>query len=180
VETRELVVRTETDPLKLAAAVRSEVWALDKNVPVYNVSAMSELLAGATAQPRFSLVLLGLFATVALILAISGLYAVMAYSVSQRTREIGIRLALGAQAGDVLKLITQQGLVLLLAGILIGLAGAFALTRVLSTLLFEVSVTDPLTFIAIPLLLMVVALLACWVPARRATKVDPLVALRHN
>jgi putative ABC transport system permease protein len=141
---------------------------------------MSELLAASTAQPRFSLILLGLFATVALVLAITGLYAVMAYSVSQRTREIGIRLVLGAQSLDIRKLIVRQGLVLLLIGIVIGLAGAFALTSVMKTLLFEVSVTDPLTFVCIPLLLGVVALLACWIPARRATKVDPLISLRHE
>jgi len=180
VETRELVVRASTDPLKLAAAVRSEVWALDKTVPVYNVSTMSELLAGATAQPRFSLILLGLFAAIALVLAISGLYAVMAYSVSQRTREIGIRLALGAQSGDVFKLIIRQGMILSLIGIFIGLAGAFALTRLMRTLVFEVSVTDPLTFVLIPLLLVIVALFACWIPARRGMKVNPLIALRHD
>ncbi len=180
VETRELVVRTSTDPLKLVAAVRAEVWALDNDVPVYNISTMGEIFAGAKAQPRFSLILLGLFATVALILAVFGLYAVMAYSVSQRTREIGIRLALGAEAGDVLKLIVRQGLVVLLIGIVIGIAGALALTRLMRTLLFEVSVIDPLTFASIPLILAVVALFACWIPARRATKVDPLIALRHE
>jgi putative ABC transport system permease protein len=179
-ETRELVVRTATDPLNLVAAVRSEARALDKDVPVYNISAMSEILAGGTAQPRFSLILLGLFASVAFALSISGLYAVMAYSVSQRTFEIGIRLALGAQAGDVIKLVVRQGVALMLIGIAIGLVGAFALTRVLRTLLFEVSATDPLTFVIIPLLLAIVALLACWIPARRATKVDPLIALRHE
>jgi putative ABC transport system permease protein len=179
-ETRELVVRTATDPLNLVAAVRSAVWTLDKDVPVYNMSPMNELLAGATAKPRFSIILLGLFAAVALVLAISGLYAVIAYSVAQRAREIGIRVALGAQARDVLKLIVRQAMVLLLIGIAIGLAGAFALTRVMRTLLFEVKVTDPLTYVSIPLLLVVVALLACWIPARRATKVDPLIVLRHE
>ena len=180
VETRELVVRTATAPLNLVAAVRSEARAMDKDVPVYNVSAMSELLAGATAQPRFSLILLGLFAAAAFAMAIAGLYAVVAYSVSQRTREIGIRLALGARGRDVLKLVARQGLALLLIGVAIGLAGASAATRVMKTLLFEVSATDPLAFAGIPLLLAVVALLACWIPARRATKVDPLTALRHE
>jgi putative ABC transport system permease protein len=179
-ETRELVVRTTTDPLNLVAAVRSEARRLDKDVPVYNVSSMSEILDGGMGQRRFSLILLGLFAAVAFALAICGLYAVMAYSVSQRTYEIGIRLALGAQAGDVIKLVMRQGLALMLIGIAIGLAGAFALTRVLRTLLFEVSATDPLTFVIIPLVLAVVALLACWIPAQRATKVDPLIALRHE
>jgi putative ABC transport system permease protein len=180
VETRELVIRTAADPLNLVAAVRSEARALDQDVPVYNVSSMNQILAGGTAQPRFSLILLSLFAGVALALAISGLYAVMAYSVSQRTYEISIRLALGAQTGDIVKLVLRQGLTLLLIGMAIGLAGAFALTRVLRTLLFEVSVTDSLTFVIIPLLLATVALLACWIPARRAMKVDPLIALRND
>ncbi len=180
VETRELVVRTASDPLNLVAAIRNEARAMDKEVPVYNVSAMDEILSGATAQPRFSLILLGLFAAVAFALAIAGLYAVMAYSVSQRTHEIGIRMALGAQGRDVVKLLLRQGLTPLLIGVAAGLAGAIAATRVMRTLLFEVSVTDPLIFASVPLLLAVVALLACWIPARRATKVDPLVALRRE
>jgi putative ABC transport system permease protein len=180
VETRELVVRTASNPLNLVAAIRNEARAMDKEVPVYNVSAMDEILAGATAQPRFSLILLGLFAAVAFALAIAGLYAVMAYSVSQRTHEIGVRMALGAQGRDVVKLILWQGLAPLLIGVAIGLAGALAATRVMRTLLFEVSATDPLIFAIVPLLLAGVASLACWIPARRATKVDPLVALRRE
>jgi putative ABC transport system permease protein len=180
VETRELVVRTATDPRNLVAAVRSEAQAMDKDVPVYNVSEMGEILAGATAQPRFSLILLGLLAAVAFALAVAGLYAVMAYTVSQRTQEIGIRLALGAQGRDILKLVVRQGLALLLVGIAIGLAGASLATRVMRTLLFEVSVTDPLIFVIVPLLVTTVALLACYVPARRATKIDPLTALRQE
>ncbi len=177
-ETRELVVRTATDPLKLAAAVRNEVRALDGEVPAYNVSALDELLAGTTAQPRFSLILLSLFAAVAFALAIAGLYAVVAYSVAQRTYEIGIRVALGAQAGDVLKLVVGQGMKLAVSGVVLGLLGTFGLARLMKNLLFGVSATDPVTFVGVAVLLMLVALLACWIPARRATKVDPMIALR--
>jgi putative ABC transport system permease protein len=179
-ETRELVVRTATDPLQLADAVRGEVRALDKEVAAYNVTRLEELLAGATAQSRFSLILLGLFAGVALALAIAGLYGVVAYSVSQRTHEIGIRVALGAQAGDVLKLVVGQGMKLAVFGVGIGLLASLALARLMKNLLFGVSVTDPLTLTGIAVLLTAVALLACYIPARRATKVDPIVALRYE
>jgi putative ABC transport system permease protein len=179
-ETRELVVRTSTDPLQLTATVRSEVQTMDKEVPAYNVSALDEVLAGATVQPRFSLILLGLFAAIAFALAIAGLYAVMTYSVAQRTHEIGIRLALGAQAGDVLKLVVGQGMKLAVFGVTLGLLASFGLARLMKSLLFGVSTTDPLTLIVIAGLLSLVALLACYLPARQATKVDPLAALRHE
>jgi putative ABC transport system permease protein len=131
-------------------------------------------------QPRFNLVLLGLFSGIALLLSAAGIYGVTAYSVTQRTHEFGIRMALGAQVGDVLGMIIKQGMLLITVGVVLGLVASFALTRLLRTLLFGVSASDPLTFVAITLLLTFVALVACYIPARRATKVDPLVALRYE
>ena len=134
----------------------------------------------SVATRRFTLLLLGLFALLALLLGAVGIYGVMAYMVTQRTQEIGIRLALGVQTGDVFKLVVRQGLAPVFAGVALGLAGSFALARVIASLLFRVSATDPITFISLPFLLAAVALLACWLPARRATKVDPLVAIRRE
>jgi putative ABC transport system permease protein len=177
---RHLVVSTTVEPRSLAATVRSTVWEVDKDQPISNVSTMEEILSESIAQQRFSMLLLGIFAALALILAGVGIYGVMSYSVEQRTREFGIRLALGAQRGDVLKLAVGQGLKLVLIGVVIGLAAAFVLTRVMSSLLFGVSATDPTTFITISLVLISVAVLASYIPARRATKVDPIVALRYE
>jgi putative ABC transport system permease protein len=173
-----LVARGEAEPSSLTATLRRAVAAVDKNQPVTLVATLESLLAASLAERRFNLSLLSIFAAVALTLAVIGLYGVMSYGVSQRTAEIGLRMALGAQKSDVLRLIIGQGMKLALAGVLIGLCGAVALTRWLITLLFEVSATDPVTFALIALLLTFVALLACYVPARRATKVDPLAALR--
>jgi len=173
-----LAVRTSVEPLNLVHAIRQEVAALDRNVPIASVRTMEQILATVTVQPRFNMILLGIFAAVALVLAAVGIYGVLSYSVTQRTHEIGLRLALGAQQGEVLKLVVRQGMILALLGVAIGLAASFALTRLLTGLLYGVSATDPLTFIVIALLLTVVALMACWIPARRATKVDPLIALR--
>jgi putative ABC transport system permease protein len=173
-----IVVRTASDPMNLAGAIRNEVLAVDKNQPIANIQTMSDRVSNSIARPRYNATLLSLFALLALILAAVGIYGVISYSVSQRTHEIGIRMALGAQRRDVLKLVIGRGMLLALIGVATGLGAAFALTRVISTLLFGVSAIDLATFVVITLLLTTVALLACWIPARRATKVDPIVALR--
>jgi putative ABC transport system permease protein len=173
-----LVARTDGAPLNFVAAVRNQVQAVDKDQPISNVHTMEERLAGAVSQRRFSLILLAIFAGLASSLAAIGIYGVMSYMVTQRAHEIGVRMALGAQASDALRLVLRQGMTLTLTGVLIGLGAAFGLTRLLNSLLFDLSATDPLTFFATALLLALVALLACYLPARRATKVDPVVALR--
>jgi putative ABC transport system permease protein len=173
-----LVVRTRVEPMSLATALRNAVWAVDKDQPVSNINAMDHIVASAVARQRFSTMLLGVFATLALLLAAVGIYGVMSYSVAQRTREIGIRMALGAQRRDVLKMTVKQGLKLVVTGVAIGLVAAVVLTRVMTSLLFGVSATDPVTFVSISFVLMSVAMLASYIPALRATKVDPMVALR--
>ncbi len=175
-----LVVRTTNDPRSLTRALREQVLAVDKNQPVYDIQTMDERVARSLDERRFAMLLLGIFSGFALVLAAIGLYGVLAFAVSQRTREIGIRMALGARAGDVLRQVMRQGMILVSIGVVLGLAAALALTRVMSSLLYGVSATDPLTFAAISLLLLGVALGACFVPARRATKVDPMVALRYE
>jgi len=172
------VLRTTGDPLALSAAIRGEMRQLDPALPVRNLRSMEQLVARSVAPQRFNMTLLGLFAALGLILAAVGIYGVMAYGVSQRTHEIGLRIALGAQTRDVLKLIVKQGMALAMIGVAIGLIASYALTRLIKTLLFGVSATDPLTFVVIALLLTFVALLAALIPARRATKVDPMIALR--
>ena len=175
-----LALRTSVDPLSLTNAVREKVWSLDRNIPIANVQTMEQLIHSAVVQPRFNTVLLGIFAFVALTLGGVGIYGVISFTVGQRTQEIGIRMALGARACDILRLVVRRGLGLALTGMAAGIACAVAVSRLLTTLLFEVSPTDPLTFVVVTLLLATVALLACYIPARRATKVDPLVALRYE
>ncbi len=175
-----LLVRTRGEPLSMAAAVREEVRALDKDVPVTKVQTMERVLGASVAQPRFSMLVVGLFAGLALVLSAVGIYGVMAYSVSRRAHEIGVRMALGARAGQVLKLVLKDGMSLALAGIGVGLLGAFALTRLMASLLFGVSAKDPGTFASVAVFLGIVAFIACYIPARRATKVDPLIALRNE
>jgi putative ABC transport system permease protein len=177
---RDLVVKTDVDPIGMAATVRRAVWEIDKDQPVSNIKTMDEIAAESVSRQRFSMLLLTIFASVALVLAAVGIYGVMSYSVTQRRSEIGIRMALGAQKSDVLKLTVGRGLRLVLIGVALGVGGAFALTRLMASLLFGVGATDPGTFIAISLVLIVVALLANYIPARRATKVDPLAALRYQ
>jgi putative ABC transport system permease protein len=175
-----LVIRSSCDASTLIKAVREQVRGLDKELPVFRPLSMEHILAQSTAEQRFQALLMSVFGTMALVLAGVGLYGVMSYSVAQRTHEIGIRVALGAQRWDVLGLVLGQGMLLTTIGVLIGLAGAFATTRLMSSLLYGVSATDPLTFTLVPVLLSGVALLACYIPARRATKVDPMVALRYE
>lgn len=175
-----LIVKSAIEPAQMINSARQQVLALDPNQPIYGIRTMDEIRNESVAPQRLNLTLLALFAGIALILALVGIYGVMSYSVTQRTHEIGIRMALGAKAGDVLKMVISQGMRLTLIGVVIGLIGAFGLTRLMSSLLFGVKATDPLTFAAIALLLATVAFFACYLPARRATKVDPMVALRYE
>jgi putative ABC transport system permease protein len=178
-----LVIRTKADPALIADAVRENVRAVDPAVAIAKIRTMSQIASASLAERRFTVLLLAAFAATALILAAVGVYGVMAYSVTQRNHEIGIRIALGAANRDIVRLIVGRGMVLTLTGVAAGLVASFALTLLakgaLSSLLFDVNATDPLTFIAVSLLLTGVALLACHAPARRATKVDPMVALRR-
>jgi putative ABC transport system permease protein len=175
-----LVARTNVEPGSLAPQIRQQVWAIDKDQPVFDVRTMQEVRSISVTLYTFSSVMVGIFAGVALLLAVIGIYGVMTFNVTQRTQEIGIRMALGARAGDVLKLIVRHGMMLALIGVVIGLAGAWALTRFMEKLLVGVQPTDLPTFTAVSLCLLLAALLACYLPARRATKVDPLVALRYE
>jgi putative ABC transport system permease protein len=175
-----LIVRTVGPPLSLAATVERSINAIDKDLPVFNIQSMDQLLGIDIAQQRLTMALLVGFAVLALLLAAIGIYGVIAYSVSQRTHELGIRIALGARNRDVLGLVLWQGMRLALIGVALGLIASFALTRLMRTLLFGVEATDPMTFVALSLLLAIVALVACWIPARRAAKVDPMVALRDE
>jgi putative ABC transport system permease protein len=173
-----LFVRTSLDPADLATVIRQKIRGIDPSQPIASFGTMNEVIASSISPRRFSMLLLAIFASITLLLAATGVYGVMAYATAQRTREVGIRIALGAQRGAVIRLILKQGLTLTLIGIITGVAGALAAARAMSGLLYGISPTDPITFAAISLLLLAVALLACYLPARRATKVDPMVALR--
>jgi predicted permease len=175
-----LVVRTSGEPTDLISSVRNELRNLDPNQPVFNVMTMKKVIEESVSDRRLNMALLGIFAGLALILSSIGIYSVMSYTVTQGTREIGIRMALGARTGQVRKLVVGNGLRLSLVGVVIGLFGAFGLTRLMSALLFGVTPTDPLIFVGSSVSLVLVGVLACYIPARRATKIDPLVALRHE
>jgi putative ABC transport system permease protein len=175
-----LLVRTSGNPSDLSAPIRRTVAGIDRNQPVANIEAMTDVVRDTVAPRKFNTLVLTLFSAIAMMLAALGIYGVMAYSVAQRTHEVGIRMALGAQKGDVLGLILRKGLMLTLTGVAIGLAVALVLTRLMTTLLFGIAPTDATTFVAVSVLLIMVALFACYIPARRATKVDPLVALRYE
>jgi putative ABC transport system permease protein len=174
------VIKSKTTAASLASVVRAELAGIDRAQPVYAIEPMDNLLRTSVAQRRFVMLLLGSLASIALVLAMIGVYGVISFSVSERTQEIGIRMALGARAFDVLRMVLGQGMRVAVIGIAIGLAAAFALTRLLTSMLFEVSATDPRTFAVVATMLGGIALLACYLPARRATKVDPLVALRYE
>jgi len=175
-----MAVRTQSDPAAMEQAVKKEIWRVDSQLPITKVQTMDQVAASSFAARRFNMLLLTLFASLALVLAVVGVYGVMSYVVTQRTQEIGIRMALGAQMSNVMKLIMKSGLALAVAGIAIGLTGAFAVTRLMTSLLFGVEATDKATFAIVSACLLLTALLACYIPARRATKVDPLVALRYE
>jgi putative ABC transport system permease protein len=174
-----LVIRTEArDASQLTQAARAEVKAFDAKQIIWRAQTLEQLLGNSVAPRRFNMLLLGIFAGVALVLAAIGLYGVMSYSVSWQTHEIGIRMALGAKRGDVLGLVVRQGMTMAVIGLALGLIGAFAMSRVLRGMLYGVSPTDPLTFAGVSIVLLSVAFLACLIPARRATRVDPIIALR--
>src|SRR5262249_40167854 len=176
-----LAVRTtEGNPLALGARVRAAILSVDRNQPVFYVRTLGQIVADSIAPRRFALLLFSVFAVVALLLAAAGIYGVMAYSVTERTHEIGIRIALGAQTGDVVKLVLRQGLTLTCCGIALGTLAAMGLTRLLKNLLFDISATDPLTFGCVAAVLVVIALLACYLPARRAAHLDPLIAIHYD
>ena len=175
-----VIVRTKSNPESMVGAVRGQVQSLDPNLPLFDVNTLSAHMRLALFPARVAATVLGVFGLVALMLAAIGVYGITSYAVAQRTHEIGVRLALGAQLGDVLRLVLRQGLKLTIIGAAIGVFGAYLATRAITSVLYGVSATDPLTFGFVSLLLVAVALLACYVPARRATKVEPLVALRNE
>jgi len=175
-----LVARAAGDPAALAPAIKDTIWTFDRNLAISEVLTMDGVIAAANARPRFEMLLLSIFAAVALVLATVGIYGVMSYSVSQRTHEIGVRMSLGASRNGVLLLVVRQGMMLALGGSIAGIAGALLLSRLMSKLLYGVQPTDPITFAGVAAVLGLVAVLACYIPARRAMRVDPIVALRYE
>jgi len=175
-----VVVRSNRDPLQLVPALKSAIWSVDKNQPIAKIEMMDQILSESLAQRRLYLLLLGVFSAAALLLAALGIYGMVSYSVSQRAHEMGIRMAVGAERWDVLRLVLGEGGKIALLGIGSGIAAALALTRLMSSLLFGVSAADPETFACVAALLALIAMAACYIPARRATRVDPMVALRHE
>jgi putative ABC transport system permease protein len=175
-----VTIRTANDPGAIANSARNQVTAVDRNEPVYDVRTMDDVVADSVAQPRLSLDLLGLFAALAAALAMIGIYGVMAFAVSRRSHELGIRIALGAQPGDIRRMVIGQGALLAVIGVTVGLAAALYFARYMAPLLYGVGTGDPITFAAVPLVLMAVALAASWIPAMRATRVDPIVTLRQE
>jgi putative ABC transport system permease protein len=175
-----VIIKGSSDPNQIIAFVRQQVKAIDPDQPIYNIRTMDEIRAESVAPERLNLTLLSIFAGIALILAIVGIYGVMSYAVTQRTHEIGIRMAIGAQPRDVFRMVIGQGMMLAFVGVVFGLVGAFVLTRWMTAMLFGVEPTDPATFASIAALLIGVALVACYIPSRRATKVDPVVSLRYE
>ncbi len=175
-----LFIRTSADPLAMAPELEKIIWSIDKDQPVSHVQSMTQVISKSVAEPRFRTWLLGVFAAAGLTLTLVGLYGVVSYMAGQRTREIGIRVALGAQRSNVLRLVLSQGVRLTVVGAIAGVLGSLALTRLLKSELFDIKPTDPATLIGAAVLMLLVALAACYLPARRATRVDPLVALRHE
>jgi putative ABC transport system permease protein len=175
-----VVMRTSVEPLSLSEQVRQAIWTVDRDQPMWKIRTVGSLVDRSVANRKFLMALMGVFAGIALLLTTIGLYGVISYLVNQRTQEIGIRMAVGAQVGHILRMVLKQGMSYVAIGVAVGLAASWLLTRLIETLLFQVSATDPFTFVAISALLVVVALVACYLPARRATKVDPLVALRYE
>jgi putative ABC transport system permease protein len=174
------VIRTSVEPTSLTEPLRQAIWKVDPDQPMWKIRTVKFLVDRNTADRKFLMALMGIFAMLALLLTSIGLYGVVSYLVNQRTQEIGIRMALGAQVADIMTMILKQGMVMVLTGVALGLAAAWMLTRLMSRLLYQVSATDPATFSSIALLLIVVAFFACFIPARRATRVDPLTALRYE
>jgi putative ABC transport system permease protein len=175
-----LIAKSRNDPAALTAAIRHVVHSLDKDLPISGIATMEQLISNSVSTRRVTLILLGMFSALALVLAAIGIYGVISYSVAQRTHEIGIRMALGAQRRDVLRMVLTQGAKIAGAGMIIGIVLSFGLARLIANLLFSVSAADPLTFAAVAIVLALVAMLACYIPARRALRVDPMVALRHE
>ncbi|HET9529838.1 MAG TPA: FtsX-like permease family protein, partial [Blastocatellia bacterium] len=175
-----IIARANQSAPSAMSAIRGEISRLDPEAAIYNIAAISDRVRELTAETRSYALLMGLFAVLALLLSMIGIYGVMAYSVSQRTHEIGVRMALGAKGPEVIRMIVKQGLMLTLAGVAVGLVAGIALTRLMVSLLYEVSATDPLTFAIVTVLISIVAIAACYIPARRAAKVDPVVALRYE